>query len=162
MKYCLGKMYPNWAKGLKCGQNFSRSGQKKSTHGFVLIKETSLLAKHLRTRLGHNWPQAVCFVTEFSYFSLVLVPSPGMGPLISLPTVGFVLSQNRTVHLMIPQSPDSNWAPVPGGLGRPPWFSAVHEPCRELSLHGWAHNGATTNYGITRIISIPPKTAQEF
>ena len=31
-----------------------------------------------------------------------------------------------------------------------------------ISLHGWAHNGATTNYRITRIISIPPKTTQEF
>ena len=30
------------------------------------------------------------------------------------------------------------------------------------ALHGWAHNGATTNYRITRIISIPPKTTQEF
>ena len=29
MKYCLGNLDPNWAKCLKCGQNFSRSGQKK-------------------------------------------------------------------------------------------------------------------------------------
>ena len=30
------------------------------------------------------------------------------------------------------------------------------------TLHCWARNGATTNYRITRIISIPPKTAQKF
>ena len=29
---CLGKMEPNWAKCLKSGQNFSRSGQKKIIH----------------------------------------------------------------------------------------------------------------------------------
>ena len=28
MNYCLGNSDPNWAKYLKSGQNFSRSGQK--------------------------------------------------------------------------------------------------------------------------------------
>ena len=32
MNYCLGKMDPIWAKCLKSGQNFSRSGQKKFIH----------------------------------------------------------------------------------------------------------------------------------
>ena len=32
MNYCLGKMDPIWAKCLKSGQNFSRSGQKKIIH----------------------------------------------------------------------------------------------------------------------------------
>ena len=63
-----------------------------------------LLTKHLRTRLGHNLrlPQAAYSVTVFCDFSLVLVPSPGIGPLISFPFVGFVQSQNSTVHTMIP------------------------------------------------------------
>ena len=32
MNYSLGKLDPNWAKCLKSGQNFSRSGQKKNVH----------------------------------------------------------------------------------------------------------------------------------
>ena len=81
-----------------------------------------LLTEHLRTRLGHNRPQAVYSVTVFCDFSLVLVPSPGIGPLISVPIVGFVQSQNRTVHTMIPWFPDAKWAPVPSGLADHPDF----------------------------------------
>ena len=73
--------------------------------GFVLLKRT----EHLRTRLGHNRPQAVSSVTAFCNFSLVLVPSPEMGPLISVLIVGFVQSQNRTVHTMIPWLQDAKW-----------------------------------------------------
>ena len=89
-----------------------------------------LLTEHLRTRLGNNRPQAVSSITVFCDFSLILVPSPGIGPLISVPIVPFVQSQNRTVYTIIPWFPDAKWAPVLGG-GRPPRFSAVHEPCRE-------------------------------
>ena len=32
MNYCLGNLDPNWAKCLKSGQNFSRSGKKKLNH----------------------------------------------------------------------------------------------------------------------------------
>ena len=42
MNYCLGKMDPIWAKCLKGGQNFSRSGQKKIIHYNVIMKADSL------------------------------------------------------------------------------------------------------------------------
>ena len=85
-------------------------------------KKKLLLTEHLRTRLGHYRPQAVSSVTVFCDFSLVLVPSSGIGPSISVPIVGFVQSQNRTVHTMIPWFPDAIWAPVPGGLANHPDF----------------------------------------
>ena len=37
MNYRLGKMDPIWAKCLKTGQNFSRSGQKKFIHCLALV-----------------------------------------------------------------------------------------------------------------------------
>ena len=46
-----------------------------------------------------------------------------MGPLLSVPIVGFVQSQNRT-------EPGSTGASS-RRLGRPSKFSVVHEPCRE-------------------------------
>ena len=36
MNYCLGKMNPNWAKCLKSGQNFSRSGKNILIHGLAV------------------------------------------------------------------------------------------------------------------------------
>ena len=41
MNYCLGKMDPIWAKCLKSGQNFSRSGQKKFIHKLKVIQRVS-------------------------------------------------------------------------------------------------------------------------
>ena len=32
-----GNLDPNWARCLKCGQNFSRSGQKKYSHGYLVL-----------------------------------------------------------------------------------------------------------------------------
>ena len=48
MNYCLGKMDPIWAKCLKSGQNFSRSGQKK----FIHAQEP----KSRRHSLSHSQP----------------------------------------------------------------------------------------------------------
>ena len=55
-------------------------------------------------------------------FSLVTVPPPGIGPLISVPIVCFVQSQKRTVYTMIPWFPDAKWAPVLCGLTDHPDF----------------------------------------
>ena len=102
-----------------------------------------LLTEHLRTLLGHNRPQAVSSVTVFWDFSLILVPSPGIGPLISVPIVDFVQSQNRTVYTMISWFPDAKWEPVLGGLADHPDFlrymSLVENtagPCFKLSVFG--------------------------
>ena len=47
--YRLGKMGPNWAKCLNCGQNFSRSGQKNFIHG-----------PHQSPSQHGGWPTACC------------------------------------------------------------------------------------------------------
>ena len=80
-----------------------------------------LLTEHLQTRLGHNRPQAL-LRTVFCAFSLVLVPSPGIGPFILVPIICFIQSQNRIVHTMIPWFPDAKWAPVPCCLADHPDF----------------------------------------
>ena len=44
MNYCLGKTDPNWAKCLKSGQNFSRSGQKKFIHTSAAVSVVTAAA----------------------------------------------------------------------------------------------------------------------
>ena len=90
--------------------------------GVSTDEKKCMLAEHLRTRLGHNRPKAVSSVTVFCDFSLVLVPPTDISPLVSVPIVGFVQSESRTVHTIIPWFPDAKWAPVPGGLADHPDF----------------------------------------
>ena len=44
MNYCLGKMDPIWAKCLKSGQNFSRSGQKNLFIGPASLRANELVS----------------------------------------------------------------------------------------------------------------------
>ena len=90
--------------------------------GVSIDAKKILLSEHLRTRLGHNRPPAVVSVTVFCDFTFVLAPPQGTSPLISVPIVGFVQSESRTVHAMTGWFSDAKWAPVPGGLADHPDF----------------------------------------
>ena len=51
--------------------------------GVSIDAKKILLSEHLSTRLGHNRPPAVVFVTVFCDFTFVLAPPQGTSPLIS-------------------------------------------------------------------------------
>ena len=53
-------------------------------------------------------------------------------PLISVPIIGFVQSQNKTVYTMIPWFPDAKWAPVLGGFADHPDFRRTKFSCSHL------------------------------
>ena len=71
---------------------------------------------------GHNQLQAVFSVTLLCDFTLVLVSPSDVSPFISAPIVGFVQSDDRTMHLTTILFPDDKWAPVPFGLADHPDF----------------------------------------
>ena len=54
MNYCLGKMDPIWAKCLKSGQNFSRSGQKKFIHLQNSLCQRGVAAMLFKTLFKRN------------------------------------------------------------------------------------------------------------
>ena len=65
MNYSLGNLDPNWAKCLKSGQNFSRSGQKKFIHssgplepgniGTLLQSDGSSKQYKVQASYGRKW-----------------------------------------------------------------------------------------------------------
>ena len=63
-------------------------------------KKMNLLAEHLQIRPGHNKPHAVHSVTVLCDFESMLLPSTDVSPLIPVPIIGYVQSQNSTVYAM--------------------------------------------------------------
>ena len=76
MIYCLGNVDPNWAKCLKNGQNFSRSGQKKYSCRYPLENARWTPV---------DWAPNICpsefFLVEADNFAFVLQVFPRLGML---------------------------------------------------------------------------------
>ena len=70
MNYCLGKMDPIWAKCLKSGQNFSRSGQKKIIHQFISsLQFSNELQSSLSGLFSSMHPLSIEFAFIWYYFA---------------------------------------------------------------------------------------------
>ena len=90
--------------------------------GIIVHEKTTLLTKHIQTRLGHKKPHVVHSVTVFCDFKSVSSPSTDVSPLIPIPIIGYVQSQSSSAYAMTEWLPDARWAPVPGGLADKPDF----------------------------------------
>ena len=99
-----------------------RSFGRRRGHVVTTHEKTNLLTEHLQTRLGHKKPRAVHSVTVFCDFNSVLSPSTDVSPMIPIPVIGYVQSQNCSAYAMTEWLPDATWAPVPGGLADHPDF----------------------------------------
>ena len=91
--------------------------------GCTSLGRLSAQGKRISCRQHDEGEERRCpSVTVFCDFVLVLVPPTDISPLVSVQIVGFVQSESRTVHTIIPWFPDAKWAPVPCGLADHPDF----------------------------------------
>ena len=105
--------------------------------GVAAYEKTNMLTKHLQTRLGHKQPSAVHSVTVLK--CLLQFRNHWVSDVAFDRCKPFDSNSHHWIRLIPEQSslhddqmaPRRYICPSPLLLGRPPRFSAVHEPCRE-------------------------------